>query len=145
MSITDSPETRIRVDGRREVTYTPVAFRASRWHPWRSYEANNPIYKRNFETRFYSFDRHPDGGDVLYIVTEKFLGIECWLTCVECGNAFSVYLPSDWKPVPLSILCASCATKDIDNLPMPMRAYTPAYQRSLATRGSESERNGGPA
>lgn len=134
MSITAKPEIRRTVHAQVETTLTPVAFRASSHHPWRSYEPGNPKYPRDVERHLYTFDRAESGqGDVLYIQTQKFLGIQYETHCNSCGGYMIVLLPNDWKPAPVSQMCSACAAKSED-LQDATKRYTPEYQESMIIR-----------
>src|SRR5690242_8291862 len=67
------PEPIVRSTDRSKFTMTPVASRAGKLHPWRSYTAGNSRYKRDFERHFYTTETI-DGVEVLCTVTVEPVG-----------------------------------------------------------------------
>lgn len=132
MNITSRPEPIVNCTDRSKFTSTPVAFRAGKWHRWRSYERGNPIYKRDFDRNFYTTETI-DGVEVLCAVTVEPLGTLVETHCSGCGAYVSGYIN---KPVAeiswetLRVKCDGCMARGTSpDLPQDgMRPYTPEYQ-----------------
>lgn len=132
MNITAKPEPIVNCTDRSKFTSTPVAFRASKWHSWRSYEPGNPRYKQDINRHFYGTERI-DGVEVLCIVTVEPLGTLVETHCCECGAYVSGYVRKrvaeiSWET--LRVKCDGCAARGTSpDLPQDgARQYTPEYQ-----------------
>lgn len=126
------PDPIITKTDRSIFTKTPVAFRTGKWHPWRSYDAGNPRYKRDFNLHFYTTERI-DGVEVLCILTVEPVGTFVETHCCECGAYTSGYLDKpiaeiSWET--LRMKCDVCVGKNSQPQDA-ARFYTPEYQASV--------------
>jgi hypothetical protein len=127
------PEPTIEQRGGYEITRTPLAFRASKRHPWRSYEEGNPLYVRD-DRLFYTL-----GADelVLFALSTGFTGISYETHCCECG-AYVVGYVLIGHPIDavsdVRVTCGSCTVRltGSDIRQDALRQYMREYQRSLA-------------
>lgn len=128
MSISTKPEPIVEISGQYEFVSTPVAFRPSKRHPWRSYEAGNRVYRRDPLHFYTTLDQTHHL--VLYIRESRVVGFEYETHCSQCGAYTIVILPPDWKPAPVSALCYECMARGTSpDLPQDVtKYYTPEYQ-----------------
>lgn len=136
MTIARRPPIVIREERGISTTLEPVAFRASRRHPWRSYDPGNPRYRHDFDRHIYAWEII-DGHDVLCTVVRESSGAFYETHCCVCGGYMSGYVPRETAPGSSSVRmkCADCfdrATLTMANQPQDgMRYCTPEYRQQI--------------